>query len=251
MSQIARGVHEIATNSSEVATASSLMQESADKGYESLQLLAKQMGNVQEKIDETGHVIDQLGERSKNIGEIIKTVETIAFQTNLLALNAAIEAARAGEHGKGFSVVADEVKKLAGMTQESTERVGLLTQGIRNDVELSVEKMSTVKVATDQGMKQISETENVFKEINDSTAYVANQIQDISASTEEISAGAEEITSTLAGVAKMAERNAEELSIISHSAKDQLVSMEKASLSAETVNNKAVELKSMTDGFEV
>jgi methyl-accepting chemotaxis protein len=251
MSQIARGVHEIATNSSEVAIASSLMQESADLGYDSLKLLAEQMGSVSDNITVTGQVIDQLGERSKSIGEIIKTVEAIAFQTNLLALNAAIEAARAGEHGKGFSVVADEVKKLATMTQESTERVANLTQGIKEDVETSVEKMAKVKEETHRGMEQVNKTEEVFKKINDSTTYVAKQIQDISAATEEISAGAEEITSTLAEVAKMAERNADELSIISHSAKGQLSSMEMASHSASSVNIKAEELKVMTEGYQV
>ncbi len=251
MNQIAVGVQEIAENSSEVAAASGDMETAVDNGYESLQLLAKKMDSVQEKVDESSLVINRLGDRSKSIGEILETIEAIASQTNLLALNAAIEAARAGEHGRGFSVVADEVRKLAELSQLSTEKVSALVKGIKDDVTLSVSKMQIVKTETLQGVEQIIETEKVFKKINESTSYVTEQIQGISASTQEISASAEEITSTLLEVGAMAERNSEELKLISDSTQEQLGSMEEATASAISLSNSADELGRMTKEYLV
>lgn len=249
MNQIAKGVQEIAENSSEVVKASNEMETAVDNGYTSLKLLSEKMKIVQNKVDESSEVINQLGERSNNIGEIIESIVAIASQTNLLALNAAIEAARAGEHGKGFSVVADEVRKLAELSKRSTEKVTALIKDIKEDVDQSVTKMRLVKEGTLEGIGQIQETESIFKKINESTSFVTEQIEGISASTQEISASAEEITSTLLEVNTMAEKNSEELKLISDSTQEQLGSMEEATASAIDLSGNAAELDNMTKQY--
>lgn len=249
MNQIAISVQEIAVNSSEVAKASNEMGSAVDNGYTSLKLLSEKMAIVQSEVDESSKVINQLGERSNNIGEIIETIGAIAAQTNLLSLNAAIEAARAGEHGRGFSVVADEVRKLADLSKVSTEKITILVKNIKEDVDQSVTKMRLVKEGTLEGIEQIQETESIFKKINESTSHVTEQIEGISASTQEISASTEEITSTLIEVGTMAEKNAEELKLISDSTHEQLGSMEEAAASAIDLSENAAELDNMTKQY--
>lgn len=249
MNQIAIGVQEIAVNSSEVAKASNEMGAAVDNGYTSLKLLSEKMAIVQSEVDESSRVINQLGERSNNIGEIIETIGAIAAQTNLLSLNAAIEAARAGEHGRGFSIVADEVRKLADLSKVSTEKITVLIKNIKEDVDQSVTKMRLVKEGTLEGIEQIQETENIFKKINESTSHVTEQIEEISASTQEISASTEEITSALIEVGTMAEKNAEELKLISDSTHEQLGSMEEAAASAIDLSENAAELDNMTKQY--
>ena len=111
--------------------------------------------------------------------------------------------------------------------------------------------MAQVKSETLQGIEQIGETEKVFKKINESASYVTSQIEGISAATQEISASAEEITSTLLDVGAMAEKNAEELKLISDSTQEQLGSMEEATASAVNLSERASDLNNMTKNYEV
>lgn len=251
MNQIANSVQDIAANSSQVAAASSEMSKAVDMGYKGLKTLSEKMDNVQLKVEESGKVINKLESRSRDIGQIIETIETIANETNLLALNAAIEAARAGEHGRGFSVVAEQVKKLAEESRISTEKVSVLIEHIRNDTDLAVERMQSVVEQTKDSVDKIGEVEKAFMSIKDSSVMVTNQIMGISAATEEISAGAEEVAATLNSVNEVAENNSNELREVSSLTQEQLGAMEEASASAFTLNEKANELDELTSMYSV
>ena len=95
----------------------------AQTGEELMNEAMEKMSKIEKSVAESAKMVEKLGQNSKQIGKIVDAISAIADQTNLLALNAAIEAARAGEAGRGFSIVAEEVRKLASNSQESVEKI--------------------------------------------------------------------------------------------------------------------------------
>lgn len=110
-------------------------------GSKSLEAAVKLLYKMKESVNISADVINELSEKSKTIANITTTISSISEQTNLLALNASIEAARAGEHGKGFSVVAEEVRKLAEQSSESTQGISTEIQQIQNQIANAVTVM--------------------------------------------------------------------------------------------------------------
>jgi methyl-accepting chemotaxis protein len=157
----------------------STAEETAQIAKNGAELLEKSVGDsndIVEQVAKTNAILVQLNEQSKSIAAIVSTIRGIADQTNLLALNAAIEAARAGEQGRGFAVVADEVRSLAGRTSQSTieiEQVVKANEGLTKTV---TEHMAKVKSGAELNNQQIMQVSSVISEIHDGAVNVSKTV---------------------------------------------------------------------------
>ncbi|MCK0472313.1 methyl-accepting chemotaxis protein [Halalkalibacter sp. APA_J-10(15)] len=251
LTEVNKGVQNIAENATLISEATLVASEKAESGESYVNETVRQMEKISESVAESGHVIQMLDKRSKEIGDITQVISDISEQTNLLALNAAIEAARAGEHGKGFAVVADEVRKLAEQSQQSTSEITSLISTIQKDMEQSTQSIDHVFIDVQGGMKIAQETEGSFKEILEQLEKVSGQVDSMAATAEEISASSDEVTSTISTVAKKAEETASHSQNVAASAEEQLASMEEVSSSAQALSSLADDLQALVKKFKV
>ena len=153
VNEMAIGVQRVADTTLTVTESAFETTRQANIGNEHILKVIDQMKSIHSSSNKTNEVIKELSNRSNQIGQIIEVITGIAEQTNLLALNAAIESARAGEHGRGFTVVAEEVKKLAEQSRESPSQIAEMYSGDSNRYNQVVEMMNNGIIEVTEGMR--------------------------------------------------------------------------------------------------
>ncbi|MCR8658850.1 methyl-accepting chemotaxis protein [Paenibacillus endoradicis] len=243
MNEMAIGVNRIAEAASEVAFVAIRASENALLGDQQLTETVKQMDSIKKSQDLSAGVVRRLEEHSAQISKIIDAIMDIASQTKLLALNANIEAARAGEYGRGFTVVAQEVGKLAEETTSSGKSISQLLGEIRGLVNENVEAMKSMQIETNSGLESVHRSKNTIDRILEDIRIVSGQIQDVSATSEEMSAEMQEVTSSIAEVAHISELNSNEAETMAAAAEEQLASMEQIEYSAKELKQVSAQLQ--------
>ncbi|MEK1906240.1 MAG: PAS domain-containing methyl-accepting chemotaxis protein [Pseudomonas sp.] len=151
--------------------------DSADKGAAVVRQTVEVMQRIANQVQEASDGIEALGKQSQLISTIMQTIRGIADQTNLLALNAAIEAARAGEQGRGFAVVADEVRQLAGRTSQATEEIVDVVQKNQTLAQAAVSSMASSRQNAEQGLSLANEAGAVIVEIQQGAKQVVQAVE--------------------------------------------------------------------------
>ncbi|MBD3179377.1 MAG: hypothetical protein GF417_07090, partial [Candidatus Latescibacteria bacterium] len=174
------------------------------------------MEMISHKMEESAEMMGGLGKSSEEIGIIVSVIDEIADQTNLLALNAAIEAARAGEQGKGFSVVAEEIRKLAERTVNSTKDISSEIARIQNDVKLTIDSINNNVEEVAKGSELVNEAGAALNKIRDLITGTSDMNQQIASSASEHLA----VTESMANSVEETMREAQELDQMADSLKE-------------------------------
>lgn len=189
--------NEVASNCSSAANAAETSEGQVQEGNQLIRKTMDSLGQLENELISSNESMTTLSQESKNIVGILDTIKAIAEQTNLLALNAAIEAARAGEQGRGFAVVADEVRTLAGRTADSTDEIDKLLTRLQQQTDIVAGKVENSVSVAHGSVDLASQTYQVFEQILGSVLTIKDMMIQISAAAEEQHLVAEEINNNV------------------------------------------------------
>jgi len=249
--QITAGVQEVAVNASNVASVADKTSQVARDGGKSIEKAVKQMILVNQSSQIVGEAITKLSNSSLEIGQIVNDIAGIAGQTNLLALNAAIEAARAGEQGRGFAVVAEEVRKLAGQSQEATQRIAGLVKKIQDDMKAAVLAMNNGAQEIAIGTEVVNTAGQSFNEIQEQVHEVSFQVNAISSTLQQLAVGSQQIISSVQTIDTITRQTANQTHTVSAATEEQSASMQEIAASSQSLAKMAEGLQTAIQNFKV
>ena len=214
MTQMSSSVQEVATSASDASDAALSASEQAGNGGKTVDNNIRVINSLAEQVGTASSVIEDLQTQSNNIGGVLDVIRGIAEQTNLLALNAAIEAARAGEQGRGFAVVADEVRTLAGRTQESTEEIQKMIEQLQSGSGNAVSVMMQCQEQASVAVKQTAEAGSALESINAAIGVITDMNMQIANAAKQQGDAAGEIEESIHNIVTVSEKTAEGTNVL-------------------------------------
>jgi methyl-accepting chemotaxis protein len=208
VTQMSTTMQEVTHNAAEAAEAAKKADTTFEDGKKVIDGVINSIGDLATEVESAATVIQQLEEESQGIGTVLDVIKGIAEQTNLLALNAAIEAARAGEQGRGFAVVADEVRTLAGRTQNSTREIEEMICKLQTGTSSAVKVMQGGKEITQTGVEQAATAGNALNTINEAVAQISDMNIQIAKVADEQNVVTDEINRNIVNINQVAEQSA-------------------------------------------
>ncbi len=197
VTQMSDSIVQVSQNAAESARVANQSLDTARRGGDSVRGAIAGMNTIRDQIQETSKRIKRLGESSQEIGEIVDLISDITEQTNILALNAAIQAAAAGDAGRGFSVVAEEVQRLAERSAKATRRIGAIVKTIQTDTQDAVNAMESSTQGVVEGTIRSDAAGSSLAEIEAVSDQLAGLIQSISQATQAQAGTAERIAANM------------------------------------------------------
>ncbi len=209
MQEMSSAAHLIAENAAQAATAANDADKQAGEGALIVTQAISMIQGMTGDMENSTAVIHKLQQESTNIGAVLLAIKEIADQTNLLALNAAIEAARAGEQGRGFAVVADEVRTLAGRTQQATVEIEGMIESLQVGTKEAVQTIARSSERVLAGVTQATHASKALDAITRVVSNITDMNTQIASAAEEQSAAVEEINSSIAAIGTISLKTAD------------------------------------------
>ena len=207
MEEMTVGISQVRDHSAEARSYAQESGRMAHQGNEVVGNVVQGMGRVASSVTESAQGIATLEHESEKIAAVVGVIKEVADQTNLLALNAAIEAARAGEQGRGFAVVADEVRKLAERTAQSTVEIGVTVDVVRNGIQQAVEHMERGVTLVQGESGKVAEAGSTISALHGYADKVVGAVHEIGDALQEQSAASTEIARRIELIAQISEQN--------------------------------------------
>jgi methyl-accepting chemotaxis protein len=204
--EMAANLESVSNNASAAAETALRAREAAEVGAKAVQQVVEGMDRIRQNVQAGAKKIKRLGERSMEISTIVNTIGQISAQTDMLALNAAIEAARAGENGRGFTIVAEEVRKLSERTALATKEIEKLIAGIQAETNESVAAMEKQTAEVEAESRVVESTGSELSRIHESSIQSAELIREINAAAKQHVEGAVGVVKAMETVSEIAQQ---------------------------------------------
>jgi len=222
----------------------------ANAGVDVSKLAIEKMRVVFERIEQTGSLVFQLEAKTRHVHQITGIITSVAQRTNLLSLNASIEAARAGEAGRGFSVVADEIRKLAESAGRSSEEISKLIHEIQAETQEVADEMRESSSLVGEGREDVNTIAHSLEQIRGAVGEAASRAEEIFQGADEQARDAERMVSSMDEIARVGQHNAERVDEVAETSRGQLGAMSEVVGCVDSLNELAEELRKMVRRFE-
>jgi methyl-accepting chemotaxis protein len=211
--------------------------------YDSIKFNQIKMEEYKQTFSNVNSAISNMSNNSQEIGMILDVISQISAQTNLLSLNAAIEAARAGDHGRGFSVVADEIRKLAEESNKSVKEINEIIKEVKSGIEISVKEINKSEIAIREQEESLNETISVFDEVRNVVEQSSNNVKLVTEAADVLSKSAVLVGEQFSELAAFSQELAANMQEVSASTEEQVST-------SQMISECTKELFSVVDGFK-